>query len=61
MKVDKITNAQEFFKVVDSCVGRVELLKRQICRNFISTLWNMKNKIVLTDIVRNDTIVNGTN
>ena len=26
MKVDKITNAQEFFKVVDSCVGRVELL-----------------------------------
>ena len=26
MKINKITNAQEFFKVVDSCKGRVELL-----------------------------------
>lgn len=26
MKVDKITNVQEFFKVVDECKGRVELL-----------------------------------
>lgn len=26
MKIDKVTNAQEFFKVVDSCEGRVELL-----------------------------------
>ena len=26
MKVDKITNVQELFKVVDECKGRVELL-----------------------------------
>ena len=26
MKINKITNAQEFFKVVDDCKGRVELL-----------------------------------
>lgn len=26
MKVEKVTNVQEFFKVVDSCEGRVELL-----------------------------------
>ena len=26
MKINKITNAQEFFKVVDVCKGRVELL-----------------------------------
>lgn len=26
MKVEKITNVPEFFKVVDSCKGRVELL-----------------------------------
>ena len=24
MKINKITNAQEFFKVVDDCKGRVE-------------------------------------
>ena len=27
MKINKITNAQEFFKVVDDCKGRVELLR----------------------------------
>lgn len=26
MKVEKVTNIPEFFKVVDSCKGRVELL-----------------------------------
>lgn len=26
MKIDKVENVQEFFKVVDSCSGRVELL-----------------------------------
>lgn len=26
MKINGIKNAQEFFKVVDSCIGRVELL-----------------------------------
>ncbi len=26
MKINKITNTQEFFKVVDDCKGRVELL-----------------------------------
>ena len=26
MKIKKVTNAPEFFKVVDSCQGRVELL-----------------------------------
>lgn len=26
MKVEKITNVPEFFKIVDSCKGRVELL-----------------------------------
>ena len=26
MKINKITNAHEFFKVVDDCKGRVELL-----------------------------------
>lgn len=26
MKIEKITHVQEFFKVVDSCEGRVELL-----------------------------------
>ena len=41
MKVDKVTNPQEFFKVVDECEGRVELLtgegdrlnlKSKLCR-----------------------------
>ena len=26
MKVEKVTNIPEFFKIVDSCKGRVELL-----------------------------------
>ena len=26
MKVEKVTNVPEFFKIVDSCKGRVELL-----------------------------------
>ena len=27
MKINKITNAKEFFKVVDDCKRRVEILK----------------------------------
>ena len=39
MKINKITNAQEFFKVVDDCKGRVELLTGEGDR------LNMKSKL----------------
>ena len=26
MKIERISNVQEFFKIIDSCKGRVELL-----------------------------------
>ena len=40
MKINKITNAQEFFKVVDDCKGRVELLTGEGDRlNLKSKLW----------------------
>ena len=34
MKINKITNAQEFFKVVDDCKGRVDRLnlKSKLCQ-----------------------------
>ena len=39
MKINQITNAQEFFKVVDDCKGRVELLTGEGDR------LNMKSKL----------------
>lgn len=39
MKVEKVTNIPEFFKVVDSCKGRVELLTGEGDR------LNMKSKL----------------
>ena len=39
MKINKISNAQEFFKVVDDCKGRVELLTGEGDR------LNMKSKL----------------
>ena len=38
MKINKITNAQEFFKVVDVCKGRVELLTGEWFRFLFITM-----------------------
>lgn len=38
MKINKITNAQEFFKVVDDCKGRVELLTGEWFRFLFITM-----------------------
>ena len=38
MKINKITNAQEFFKVVDDCKGRVELLTGECFRFLFITM-----------------------
>lgn len=38
MKINKITNAQEFFKVVDDCKGRVELLTDEWFRFLFITM-----------------------
>ena len=39
MKVEKVTNIPEFFKIVDSCKGRVELLTGEGDRR------NLKSKL----------------
>ena len=52
MKINKITNAQEFFKVVDDCKGRVELLTGEGDR------LNLKSKLCqyvsLTSLLKSD-------
>ena len=64
MKVDKITNVQEFFYVVDECKGRVELLtgegdrlnlKSKLCQFLsISQIFSRSEELHLEIVAREE-------